>query len=419
MYRNLLRALTATALLTSFWSVFRLGGLTVFDLLSPLVALVAIPYRAHPKPTHSPRLRLPLAGIFAMVLAGLLSLIISSNAVEHLQRTSALLIAFCAMLAFAYLISRKQILSYTEVLVLLLISGTASSIAVILQGDFHVLTSIVPGHGSGTLQPWQRLTGLAEHPIEAGTVSAFAVVIAMALAIRAHQWLVYFLPILISIYSMRYSASLTAFLSLAVGICVICLYARAYWHLIGMVIAVTLIVASVSLGAMGTLMASRLQQFASDPNNYETVAFRETQVRETLSQITLTTILFGNGYSLAELPLGMEIHNTPIAALFHFGFLGLLSQCLIIVFFVRTLWGDASRHLKGALLACMVVFAGPYLTGPSLSRRSIWVPLLTLGALASSTQIQRRKRRSRLGVRSDAPITATNHDWSISAHRAI
>jgi hypothetical protein len=96
--------------------------------------------------------------------------------------------------------------------------------------------------------------------------------------------------------------------------------------------------------------------------------------------IDASTLAVGNGYSTADLPYKMEIHNGFLASVFHFGFMGLISQCLLIAFFVGKLRNTAPRAVKGILLGCIVVFAFAYLSGPPQARPSLWAPLLFLGA---------------------------------------
>jgi hypothetical protein len=137
---------------------------------------------------------------------------------------------------------------------------------------------------------------------------------------------------------------------------------------------------ALTTGAAGTLLQNRLQHLVSDQGDYESVRSRQTQLEHTFALITARTVFAGNGYSVADLPDGRDVHDSLLAALFHFGILGLASQCCLVWFFAGRMWADMPRGLKGILVGCVIVFGAAYLTGPTLSRRSVWIPMFVMGA---------------------------------------
>jgi hypothetical protein len=138
-----------------------------------------------------------------------------------------------------------------------------------------------------------------------------------------------------------------------------------------------------------------------DQGDYESVRSRETQWEHTLAAISAHTVFAGNGYSTIDLPDGKEVHDTLLAALFHFGILGLASQCFLVWFFAGKLLTDVPRELRGMLLGCVLVFGAAYLTGPTLSRRSVWIPMFLFGAYLMKYAAESRVRLS----------IPSNHAW--------
>jgi hypothetical protein len=386
MYRHILRAMAAFALVVSFWSVLRVGGLAIFDWSAWLVVGAALPYRVQDRALSFSKFELPAAGIWLLAVGGVLSFFSASDVLEHLLKVFALLLAFCMMLAFVYVLASKKIFNFAEALSLIVASGAISSAVVILQGRFGILTSLVPDTPYG-VQAWSRLT------IEAGTTSALTVVIALGLAIRSRRWLLYLLPVLLGVYSLKYSASLTANLALVVGICAVCLYSRAYSVLLVCIVGGSAVMSiALATGAAGTLLQNRLQHLVSDQGNYESVRSRQTQLEHTFALINAKTIFAGNGYSVGDLPEGRDVHDSLLAALFHFGILGLASQCCLVWFFVGKIRADMPREVKGILVGCVIVFGAAYLTGPTLSRRSVWIPMFVMGAYLLKYPATRRAK---------------------------
>jgi hypothetical protein len=380
MSQRILRILAAIVLLFAFWPVLRFGGLTVFDCTAPVVAIAIACFGGKEKNVSYAAFGWPSLGILLFSVAGIFSMAFSSDTTDHVEKVVKVLLALSMMLCFAFVLPRKKIFSIVEVLALLALSGAIHSVVCILQGRFGIFTGLIPV-ASGGLEEWNRMTGLAEHPIEAGYISAFSAVIAVGLVIHTRKWFLCLLIIAIDLYSLKYSASLTATFAIVTGIGIVCLFARAYSILMvfASMIGIALIV-TLSSGDMGDKLASRLDTLMHSQGNYGTLKTREDQWSKTIKGIDLGTVMFGNGYSASDLPNGIEIHNGFLAAIFHFGILGLLSQFCLIWFFVSRLFGDSPRSLRGILLGCIVIFASGYMTGPPLSRRSVWVPMFLIAA---------------------------------------
>ena len=378
MYRNLIRLLAATTLLLTFWTSLRIGNITVFDWSAVPTVLALMLYRDQDRASRSDSW--PIVGLGLLAIGGLLSASSSSNALEHLQRVAALLVDFSMMISLAYLLSKKRVLTLQEALSVLVISGTVSSFTAILQGRFGMLTSLVPNTPHG-IEEWNRLTGLTEHPIEAGITASFCAVIVLGLAFHSGKWFICLLLLAVNVYSLNYSGSVTAYVALGIGLCALCITLRRYLLLTGFAAGITVVMTlALASGVIGAKLGDRLGRFIEDPIHYKTMGYREAQWEHTLYLMDTHTVIFGNGYAKAELPDQKEIHNGPLAALFHFGMFGLAGQCVFIWLFVRELWGRSARAFKGILFGCVLVFGSTYLTGPAMARRPIWVPMFMLAA---------------------------------------
>jgi hypothetical protein len=303
------------------------------------------------------------------------------------------------MLGFAYLIASRNVLSVIEAMTLLCISGTVSAAVCVLQGQFGMFMSLMP-----PVHEWDRMYGLTEWPIEAGTVSSVSIVIAVGLIVyRRRAWPLLVLLAAINIYSMKYSASLTAVFQSAVGVIALAVLARAYRVLVVLGVAVVLILAvALPAGLLGKHLGERLEIVLREQGNYQTVQSREDQWRKTADEIDARTALFGNGFSRADLPSGLDIHNGALAAVFHFGVAGLASQCLLIWFFVARIFGPAPRALRSILLGCVITFLMGYVTAPPYARRTGWVPMFVMGAYLLKWHAARRESQLVINASSNA-----------------
>ena len=395
MYRLTLRLLAALCLLTTFWPVLRIQDVTYFDWLAPVIVLLALAYT--PKERGAPFSAYALAtfGIALLTLAGVISVAPSGDSIQHILKVWKLAVALSGIVGLAYVLENRRILSITEALVLLCLSASANSVVCILQGQFGILTSIMP-KDLAHVEAWTRMSGLAEHPIESGIASCFGVVIALGLGMQTRQWWI-FLPLMaVGIYSLTESASLTAVFALVIAFTSVALYAKAYKALVlGFIVAMCGLALASALDAHR--LTDRLEALSHSQGNYSTVQSREMQWARSLDMIGPGTLLFGNGFSELDLPFRMEIHNGLIASVFHFGLLGLAGQCLLIGFFAVRLHHKASRTFKSILLGVLLIFAFSYLTGPALSRRSLWVTPLILGAYLTTVADRSPIRSRRIG----------------------
>ena len=391
MYRKFLRLAGALCLLSSSWSVLRLFDISIFEWLTLLVVPAVLLHSPPEKGVPLGSFKLAGASLALLAIAGIISSPSSFDAVEHILKVSKLLGAFALMMGLSYTLANRKIYNIVEVLYLLCLSATACSLVAVLQGQFGILTGLIPRDSGSGIESWTRMTGLAEHPIEAGVVSSYGFVMALGLALHTRKWLVALPMIAINAYSMRYSASLTAVIGFALASLTLCLYTKSFKILFaGSAIGALAVVAmfTLSSGTSG-LLARRLAGLYETQGNYETVQIRAMQLHKAIDMIDISTLAVGNGYSSADLPFNMEIHNGLVASVFHFGLLGLISQCLLIGFFVSKLGNDAARPLKSILISCTIVFALTYLSGPAQARPTLWLPVMILGGYLGAQQKER------------------------------
>lgn len=393
MYRWLVRGLAAVTLLFSSWSTLRIADLAIFDLAAPVTLGAALLCRRTGSSAAAPgSLKLPLIGIGLLLLGGYLALTTCPDTEEHIQKVTVLVLAFTAMAGLGWVFADRGIFRVTEILALLCLSGSISSGVAILQGRLGMFVGLMPAK----VEAWGRMSGLTQHPLEAGSVAAFAAALALGLMIYKKGWTrpLFVLLAALNIYSMEYSASLTAVFAFCAAVVAVAIFYRAWLFL--SVLAIFSITLGGGLAASSSLpgpLASRLQTIFELGGNYTTVQTRERQLRQTIEQIDGGTLLLGNGYSMANLPDGKEIHNGFLGALFHFGLLGLASQCVFIWYFLNGLLSNASRELRAVLLGCAVVFLLEYSTGPALARRTVWVPMFLIAAYVGSAAATRSNVR--------------------------
>ena len=403
MYRWLVRGLAAVTLLFSSWSALRVADLAIFDLAAPVTLGAALLCKRTDTSAAAPgSLKLPFIGIGLLLLGGYLALTTCTDTVEHIKKVGVLVLAFSAMAGLGWVFAARGIFSVAEVLALLCLSGSIGSGVAILQGRLGMFMSVMPAK----VEAWGRMSGLTQHPLEAGSVAALAAAIALGLAIYKKGWmrLVILLAVL-NVYSMEYSASLTAIFALCAAVVAVAMLFRAWPLLAAMAIcAVALGGGLVVSSSLPGPLASRLQTIFELGGNYTTVQSRERQLRQTIEQIDGSTVFLGNGYNTADLPDGKEIHNGFLAAVFHFGILGLAGQCVFIGYFLSGLLSNASRELRGILLGCAVVFLLEYCTSPVLARRTVWVPMFLIAAYVGSAASTRSRVPAGRAVTSLSPV---------------
>lgn len=393
MYRKFLRLAGAFCLLSSSWSVLRVFDISIFEWLALLVVPAVLLHSPPEKGVPLGSFKLAGASLALLAVAGIISSPSSFDPVEHILKVTKLLGAFALIIGLSYVLANRKIYNIVEVLYLLCLSATICSLVAILQGQLGILTGLIPRDTGGSLKSWMRMTGLAEHPIEAGVVSSYGFVMGLGLALHTRKWLVALPMIAINAYSMRYSASLTAVFGFALASLTLCLYTKSFKVLFsGFAIGALAVAAVLTLSTdTSGLLQRRLASVYETQGNYETVQIRAMQLQKAIGMIEASTLAVGNGYSSADLPFDMEIHNGLAASVFHFGLLGLISQGLLIGFFVTKLGNDAPLPLKGILLSCIIVFALTYLSGPAQARPTLWGPVILLGGYLGA---QRKERIS-------------------------
>jgi O-antigen ligase len=380
MYLKFLRFVAATCLLFTFWSVLRLGGVSVFEVLAPFVIFCGLLYKPQRAGPGLDAFTLALAGLALLTLAGVISSPSSFGPVEHMGKVLRLVGAFVLVIGLSYVLTNRRILTTMQVFYLLALSGAACSAVAILQGQFGVLSGLIPQPDPGS--DITRMTGLAEHPIECGIVAAYSAAIAAGIGIVRRKWLVAAVIVATDVYSMKFSASITSILAFMVGTGFLCVYAKAYRILFtGTAVGIIALIVGSSLSNNSSFLAERLADLYRSGGNFATVQSREMQLRKALDMIDVKALFVGNGYSTADLPYKMEIHNGIIAAVFHFGLLGLVSQCFLISFFLSRMWQNSPRAYRAIHLACITVFALSYLSGPPQARPSLWAPVIILGSI--------------------------------------
>jgi hypothetical protein len=381
MYRRCLRAAAAICLLSTFWEGIRLFDISIFEWLAVLVIPCVWIHRPKEEGVTLASFTLAGCGLALLAFAGIISSQSSFDAIEHVVKVGKLVAAFILIIGLAYVLANRKVFNVVEVLYLLCLSAAACSLVAILQGQLGILTGLIPKTGD-TVESWTRMTGLAEHPIETGIVAAYGIAIGLGLGIYTRKWRVLFLLIAIDAYSMRFSASLTAVFAFLIASVVLCVYAKAYKLLFAGAATGALAVAAVVALSPGTagLLGGRLASLYENTGNYATVQSRTMQLQKAIDLIAPSTLAVGNGYSTSDLPYKKEIHNGLIASVFHFGLLGLISQCFLIGFFVARLRSDAPRPLKSILLGCIIVFCLAYISGPPQARPSLWAPVMFLGS---------------------------------------
>ena len=383
MYLKFIRFLTGICLLTSFWPVLRVFNLSIFDLLAPAVIISTLPYNPKNKNGSFKAFQLATIGTTILLCSGIISWSSSADPTDHIEKVIKIFIALSAMIGLAYTITNRKILSIVESLTVLCISSAISSFVCMLQGEFNILINLIPEITN--IEEWSRMTGLAEHPIEAGYISVFGVTISIGLAIHTRQWSLYLILGLIEAYSLKYSASLTAFFALIGSFSTVCLYMRKFKFFAAVITLVLLSSTVISVNGSTDKLWSRIEMLTENTKDYETLQYRENQLNKTVQGITLGTIFIGNGYSELDLPDYMEIHNGFIASLYHFGFLGVISQIILISFFCIQMKSNSPFAIKAILLASILTFIAAYMTGPPFSRRSLWITPLMLSAYMTSS----------------------------------
>lgn len=378
------------ALLFTFWPTLRLGGFAVFDVFAPCAAVLLLMNGSkdrRPENKKSPALLFAWLGLFFLFLASILSAIMSTNTAEHFTRTGKLILAFTDMILFSFALVTRSGISFRQILAILCLSATISSAVCIAQGQFG-LFRLLTFQSELDINEMSRFTGLAEHPIEAGYISVFGVLFGVVLFSQKNKRLFFALLTLTNLYSMRYSGSLTSFFALVAGVIALLFYSKSFKTVLSFTLLMPLLLSWALLGDPSSPLTKRITQLTEVGNKYSTIQSREGQWKETFALMDMTSLIYGRGYSLKDMPQG-DIHNGILSSTYSFGILGFLSQLAFFAFFLFRLKKQPETLYKSVLLSAFLVFLAAYMTGPALSRRSLWMPLFLLSTyLARNRSIQ-------------------------------
>lgn len=362
--RLLLTSLGSLTCLSFAFSALRVGGVQVFDLLAAATILLVACIRPAAMATVVARSADLAAYTILMLLAVVATALLTPDIASHLDRSLRIVAQTVLVWTFVRVATAGVGLTTARLLRLALVSCLVCSAGIIVEGEFS-------GHAA-----WVRSTGLAEHPIEAGYIAAFGVLIGVDAALRRGLGPFLVVAILVCGYSLRYSVSLSALGGLGAGLLVLLLLNRRYRSLA--VAALCVVLWLYYEAGTNSLLFGRLHAAIAAGGDYVTVANRLAQNGLALSLLADGSFLFGRGYALSVLPFGQEVHNTLLAAVFHFGLLGLFATLILWrkLFVAALQRGGAGYH--PLMVALLVLFLAISLTGPALARRSLWFPLVVV-----------------------------------------
>ena len=380
---SLLSSLSFLSLVPVFWPTIRIADFTVFDLLSiPTIAIIFA--TTAPTNNHAYKVyRDTLIGIGILALGGVISTVMTTDPWSHCLRVIFLIVAFIQMAMLSYGIISRDILYPSTIIGALTISGLLSSAVALLQGRFGLLLGLIPEteYTEGFVQDWTRMTGLAEHPIEAGLTIGYAAICALYFTGAARWFTVPAAVFMLS--SFAFTSSLTAIFGAGGALILLLILSKrftelAFWLAI-------LIPGAVISYQISPLLSDRIENLLLSGTDYETLQDRLTQYNVVISKSDFTSTIFGHGYAPRDLPLGLDIHNGMLQALYHFGLLGIISQVVFLGAIAIPVLKSSSSRCRNVLISLLVIFISGYLTGPIFARRSIWLPLFLVASLVASS----------------------------------
>jgi hypothetical protein len=379
-YRGFVGVVAFGTLLTIFWSTLRVASITVFDLLS-VVTLMLAAFLAPVSPHDDRRiLRRIGAALLIGAIGQLLSTLAATDEITHLIKAATLTFTTAVMAALVYVVLSRRILSIESILIGFVASALCSAVVSILQGRYQILQSLIflDPNGTGRIEEWNRMPGLAEHPIEATTTIGYGMIVLLFFRSRSANLLV--VPAMaIMVYSMIYTSSFTGIIATGIG-CIVILVLQRRLAVVGIVALVAPLALTAAL-SVSPMLSQRVSNLFTLGLEYGTVQNRSEQLSMTIERMDPFSIVTGKGYSPGDLPTDLEIHNGFVAALYHFGIFGLIGQILMIWFCLQPLLRSEKHRTKLLLLGIFIVFIANYATGPVLARRSNWLPVLFLAAI--------------------------------------
>lgn len=374
----ILKILSAVVLTLTFWSSLRVYSISIFDIGAGFTALAAIITTKVTDTRYSlANIKALIVGCILLTLASGLSTLMSPDELGHLEKAAKVVFSMVVMVTLCHALASRSILRFSTVIKLLCLSATVHSIVCIMQGKFGLLTGLA-FKSEYDIQTWSRFPGLSEHPIEAGYVSVFGMVFFLWLRQRRHIGLFTFgLAAVINTLALKYSGSLTAVVALFASVLIFAFYSKSVQSFLLLALLLGVFTASIFYSSDFNPLISRIEKFSKTGSDYSTLRSRELQVTNIINRIDVATVLLGQGYFSKS--RDAEIHNTLIAALYHLGLLGLTSQFAFLFFFTKHSFGRANfPDQKALMISCFSVFLAAYMTGPSLSRRSLWMPVLLI-----------------------------------------
>ncbi|MDP2021670.1 MAG: hypothetical protein Q8L16_12305 [Hydrogenophaga sp.] len=369
--------LTLLALIGTSW---RIGIVAVFDVMS-LVFVILMPFIA---PTEWRRTlwrvrHLPL--VIALLLFGVTtSFFQTGDQSEHIFRSINLIVSVATMWLFSAYAGELPLMKSLLTLLAVLTVGSAS---VVLGGA---------SHGPIQVGEISRQIGWMEHSGEAGYVAAFGVILGAWLWIGMRSK-VAIIAIIINLISIRYSASMTSVASVGVGLIVMSYMYRKIIPTIGILSGIVGAIIFIP-GISDSLLIRRVVDAFFAGSDYDTVDSRVTQINDTAGLIfeNIVTLFTGRGFAPTEISGvgGLDIHNTLLASIYHFGMFGAASYVIMFVYLLRPIFLNGLNRSDRALsLGMWVVFGAAILSSPGLNRRTLWVPMI----LITVTLLQEKSRR--------------------------
>lgn len=380
-----------------FYSNVRIGSLTIFDIAAATYCAILLPYALLNGRGIDSLFRDPLllSATAIFLLSVLSSGTVAHDAEGHFQRCLLLIGGLFLMIIFTRLIFASGRIGFHHVLQVLVLSSAVTGLVCIAQGKLGLFLELVHTQ-SGRVEFWTRPSGLVEHPVEAGLVAAYGALFAVSLILEGRRIVLNASCLAVILFSMTVSASLTGVATTLLGIGIL-LATRKSISLFVLVPAVGLagiILFLLPDNVPGTFFVDRLIQLSRDGLQYQTLSTRANQIGKTIDIILSggEKLVLGFGYDPDVQIDGEEIHNGLLAAQYHFGLLGSLSQlCFLGYFLSKAMKINSAANRMVALLA-FLVFLLFYSSGPAFFRRSVWIPMFLVAAASSCEQGTDRAR---------------------------
>lgn len=369
--------LTLLALIGPSW---RIGIVAVFDVMA-LLFVMLMPFIAPTVWRRSLwRVRHLLLGVALLFFGVATSFFQTDDQSEHIFRSTNLIVSVATMWLFSAYAGELPLMKSLLILLAVLTVGSAS---VILDGALY---------GPIQVDDISRQVGWMEHSGEAGYVAAYGVILGAWLWMGTRSKVV-IVAILINLMSIRYSASMTSVASVGVGLIAISFMYRKIIPTIGILSGIVGAIIFIP-GISDSLLIRRVVDAFFAGSEYDTVDSRLTQIYDTVGLIfdNFVTLFTGRGISQAEIfgVGGLEIHNTLLASIYHFGLFGAASYVVMFVYLLRPMFIKGLNRSDRALsLGMWVVFAAAIISSPGLSRRTLWVPII----LITVSLLQEKNRR--------------------------